>query len=99
MGAERAPRSVDVAVAELAGAQYGVVSRAQLVGLGLRRGAVRHRVECGRLWSVHRGVYAVGHRALGREAVWMAAVLAAGVGAVLSHRSAAALWAIRSGGG
>jgi uncharacterized membrane protein YgcG len=44
---------------------------------------------------LHRGVYAVGHRALRREAWWMAAVLAAGDGAVLSYRSAAALWGMR----
>ena len=43
---------------------------------------------------MHRGVYAVGHRALRREAAWMAATLV-GAGAVLSHRSAAALWGIR----
>lgn len=50
----------------------------------------------GRLHTVHRGVYAVGHRRLTRKGVWMAAVLAAGPGAVLSHRSAAALWQLGS---
>jgi very-short-patch-repair endonuclease len=44
---------------------------------------------------LHSGVYAVGHRVLSQEAWWMAAVLFAGPGAVLSHRSAAALWRIR----
>lgn len=43
----------------------------------------------------HAGVYAVGHRVLSREGRWMAAVLACGEAAVLSHRSAAALWGIR----
>jgi len=38
------------------------------------------------------GVYAVGHPALTHEGRWMAAVLACGPGAVLSHRDAAALW-------
>lgn len=40
---------------------------------------------------LHRGVYAVGHRRLTQEGVWLAAVLACGDGAVLSHRDAAAL--------
>jgi hypothetical protein len=44
---------------------------------------------------LHRGVYAVGHRSLRPEGHWLAAVLAGGDGAVLSHRSAAALWGIR----
>jgi very-short-patch-repair endonuclease len=47
---------------------------------------------------MHHGVYAVGHSALNREGRWMAAVLACGSGAVLSHRHAAALWKIRPGG-
>lgn len=42
-----------------------------------------------------RGVYAPGRRALTREGRWMAAVLASGPDAVLSHWSAAALWIIR----
>jgi hypothetical protein len=71
------------------------VSRAQLLALGLGHGAIDHRVARGLLHPVHRGVYAVGHGALSRHGLWMAAVLAAGPGAVLSHRSAAALWAIR----
>ena len=41
---------------------------------------------------MHRGVYAVGHAALNQRAIWLAAVLAHGDGAVLSHLSAAALW-------
>jgi predicted transcriptional regulator of viral defense system len=49
----------------------------------------------GRLYRLDRGVYAVGHRALTREARWMAAVLSCGSQTVLSHRSAAALWGLR----
>jgi very-short-patch-repair endonuclease len=44
------------------------------------------------LHRIHRGVYAVGHRRLSDEGKWMAAVLACGEGAVLSHRSAAVIW-------
>jgi very-short-patch-repair endonuclease len=42
-----------------------------------------------------RGVYAVGRRELTREGVWMAAVLACGERAALSHESAAQLLGIR----
>jgi very-short-patch-repair endonuclease len=52
------------------------------------------REELANLHRIHRGVYAVGHRALSSEGRWIAAVLACGPGAVLSHRSAAALWEI-----
>jgi very-short-patch-repair endonuclease len=72
--------------------QHGVCARAQLFALGLSRGAVDRRIERGRLRPVHRGVYALGHRALSAHGHWMAAVLAGGPGAVLSHTSAARLW-------
>jgi very-short-patch-repair endonuclease len=85
-------------VAELATKQHGVVSRAQLLELGLGYRAIDHRIGDGRLHVIHRGVYAVGHRRLTREGGWMAAVLAGGPGAVLSHRSAAALWGVRRSG-
>jgi very-short-patch-repair endonuclease len=85
---------LELAVAELAGRQWGVVSLGQLRALGLGEGAVRWRLRSRRLHRVHRGVYAVGHRHLGREGRWLAAVLACGPGAVLSHRSAASHWGL-----
>lgn len=88
-------RPVDRDIAELAGRQHGVLARRQLEALGLGRGAIEHRVDCGRLQVVHLGVYAVGHRVLSRQGRWIAAVLSAGSGAVLSHRAAAALLEIR----
>jgi predicted transcriptional regulator of viral defense system len=84
----------DGRVAELAAGQWGVVSRAQLRAQGLSDDAVRRRVRAGRLHRLHHGVYAVGHTALGIEARRLAAVLACGEGAVLSHRSAAAHWGL-----
>jgi hypothetical protein len=90
----RAGGSPDAAIAELAERQHGVVARWQLLGLGLGRGAIGRRVEMKRLHVTHRGVYAVGHRRLSRMGWWMAAVLACGPDAVLSHRSAAVLWGI-----
>ena len=81
----------DRAVAELAAEQFGVVARDQLRGLGLTESAIARRVEGGRLHRLHRGVSAVGHPVVRREGQWLAAVLACGAGARLSHGSAAAL--------
>ena len=82
-------------IATLAGRQHGVVTRAQLRELGFRDSAIDRRVAAGRLHRLHRGVYAVGHRVLSPHGRSMAAVLACGRGAALSHASAAALWELR----
>jgi very-short-patch-repair endonuclease len=79
---------------ELAGRQHGVVARRQLLALGFNTREIEHRVARGRLHLVMRGVYAVGWPQMTRERWWMASVLACGEGALLSHRSAAALWHI-----
>jgi predicted transcriptional regulator of viral defense system len=81
-------------LADLARRQYGVISWAQARELGMSRGAIRHRLDSRRWRSLHRGVYAVGSGPLTKHGRWLAAVLAAGEGAVLSHWSAAALWEI-----
>jgi very-short-patch-repair endonuclease len=78
----------------LAGRQHGVVARRQLLALGFNAREIEHRVARGRLHLVMRGVYAVGWPRLTPERRWMAAVLACGDDAMLSHRSAAALWKI-----
>lgn len=80
----------------LASAQHGVVSRAQLSELGYSPEAIQHRLDRGRLHLVWPGVYAVGRPELTQKGRWMAAVLACGEGAALSHESAAALWDIRN---
>jgi very-short-patch-repair endonuclease len=79
---------------ELAARQHGIVTRRQLLALGFGRRSIEHRVARGRLFPVSLGVYAVGWPALDRRRQWMAAILAGGDGAALSHRSAAALWEI-----
>ena len=84
----------DVLIARLATRQHGVVTIAQLLACGLDRNAIKYRVRVGRLHLLHRGVYAVGHRPPSPLAAAIAAVLACGPEAVLSHRSAAALWKI-----
>ena len=78
-------------VAAIAATQHGIVTFSQLIEAGLGRSAVARRVAAGRLHRIHRGVYAVGHAALSNEGRWIAAVLACGDMAVLSHRSAAEL--------
>jgi very-short-patch-repair endonuclease len=79
---------------ELAGRQHGIVTRRQLLALGFSSRAVEHRRATGRLHLVGRGVYAVGWPTLDRRRRWIAAVLACGEDAALSHRSAAALLGI-----
>src|SRR3954451_5928458 len=78
----------------LAARQHGIVTRRQLLALGFGRRSIEHRVARGRLFPVSLGVYAVGWPALNQRRRWMAAILAGGEGAALSHRSAAALWGI-----
>lgn len=84
----------DEKIAALAAVQHGVVTSAQLGAAGLSPPAIAKRVARGRLHRLHRGVYAVGHAAPSPEQRWMAAVLACGEDAVLSHRSAAELWGL-----
>jgi very-short-patch-repair endonuclease len=93
IGGKRSTRDVDLLLAELAGRQHGVVARWQLLAAGVGRRAIDQRMGR-RLYRIHRGVYAVGYPASGIERRWMAAVLAAGQNAVLSHRSAAQLWGL-----
>ena len=79
---------------QLAGRQHGIVARRQLLALGFNSREIEHRVARGRLHPVMRGVYAVGWPQMTQKRRWMAAVLVCGEGALLSHRSAAALWEI-----
>jgi predicted transcriptional regulator of viral defense system len=82
-------------IARLAERQHDLVTLEQFRSLGLSRSAVAKRAREGRLTRIHRGVYAVGHGRLTMHGHWMAAVLAYGPSAVLSHRSAAGLHGIR----
>jgi very-short-patch-repair endonuclease len=95
---ENAARLREGRIAELAGSQHGVVSRAQMKAMGFEPGAIERRVARRRLHVIHRGVYAVGHSLLSDRGRWMAAVLAGGSGAALSHLSAAALFGLGGGG-
>jgi very-short-patch-repair endonuclease len=82
-------------IAALAGRQHGVISLPQLRALGVPPSQVKRRIRTGRLHPLHRGVYAVGHRNLTDAGLFMAAVLAIGRDAALSHLSAAQHYGLR----
>jgi very-short-patch-repair endonuclease len=86
------PAKCDLVIARIAARQHGVVSYAQLRNAGMSQPVISKRTGAGRLHRIHRSVYAVGHGRLTFEGRCMAAVLALGDGAAVSHRSAAALW-------
>jgi hypothetical protein len=77
-------------VAALAEPQHGVITRQQLIDVGMSDSAIDRRISGRQLYVVHRGVYAVGHRRLTADGRRMAAVLAARADA-LSHRAAATI--------
>ena len=82
-----ASASADARIADVAARQHRVVARRQLLAAGVTSQAIRHRLENDRLYQLHRGIYAVGTprvNACGRR---LAAVLASGKAAALSHRS------------
>jgi very-short-patch-repair endonuclease len=85
--------SPDRVIGALARKQHGVVARRQLLAAGLGSGVIDHRLNSGQLRLAHRGVYLVGP-VVARHAREMAAVLACGPRAVVSHRSAAHLWCL-----
>src|SRR3954471_3988848 len=89
--------TVETVMAQLASRQHGVVTRAQLLRVGVTPQQIRDRVRCGALLREHRGVYRVGHRAPSIEARYLAAVLACGEGACLSGRAAAHLLGLLKG--
>jgi Transcriptional regulator, AbiEi antitoxin/Protein of unknown function (DUF559) len=80
------------ALRDLAELQRGVVTWQQAIAAGLGEELIRARLRLGRWQRIHRGVYATFSGEVGRAALMWAAVLAAGEGAVLSHRSAAELY-------
>jgi predicted transcriptional regulator of viral defense system len=82
----------DETLARMAGGQHGIVRVPDLRAAGLNSSAVAKRRRRGVLHLQYPGVYSLGHAVLSREGRWLAAVFAGGMGAVLSHLCAAALW-------
>ena len=83
---------IPLEVRDLAVAQCGVLSRAQIQSAGLSRYIVRSRLRRGSWRRVYPGVYSTSSGELRRESAMWAAVLSAGPGAMLSHQTAAELW-------
>lgn len=94
MTAKREP-SARGGVWELTRRQHGVITRAQLLERGYSTKAIRERLAGGRLHRLSPGIYAVGRPQLTPDGRFIAAVLACGPTAALSHFSAAGLWGIR----
>jgi hypothetical protein len=82
-------------IGALAELQHGVVARWQLLAFGFGDDSIQHRIATGRLKPMHAGVYGVGHTRLTPAGHLMAAVLALGPGALLSHLSAASHLGLR----
>jgi very-short-patch-repair endonuclease len=96
MANKRAISKVDLAIGHLANRPYSVFTATDIRQAGIARSAISERVAAGTLFRLHQGVYSTVRPDLLRaEGRWLAAVLACGPGAVLSHTHAAALWEIR----
>jgi very-short-patch-repair endonuclease len=87
-------RRIEHQIAQIAVRQHGNVTRSQLLAVGVGPDAIKRRVKAGRLFRVHRAVYAVGRPPVTPFEKAAAAVLACGPGAALSHGSAMTLWGL-----
>ena len=81
-------------VAWVAERQLAVITTRQLHTAGVPRGSREWRMASGSLHPRYRGVYLVGHPIPVPGAIELAAVLACGKRAFVSHRSAAVLWGL-----
>jgi very-short-patch-repair endonuclease len=90
-------RTVEEKLASIASASHGVVTRRQLLEAGVTRQGIASRLRRGDLLREHPGVYRVGHRAPSVHATYLAAVRAAGDGAILCGKAAAHLLGLLKG--
>lgn len=79
---------------DLMASQHGLATRRQLIESGMNEGAIAGRLRKGALIRVHHGVYRSRQAPQTPDQVLMAAVLASGDGATVSHQSAARLWGL-----
>ncbi len=87
--------NIEVKITHVASRQQRNVTRVQLLALGMAPSSITWRIKSGRLHRTsHPGVYSVGCPPITPHEHAMAAVLACGEGAVLSHGSALTLWGI-----
>jgi hypothetical protein len=81
---------------ELLRNQHGAVSRTQALAMGISRASIQTHLRAGRWKTAIPGIYVTFSGPLPALTVWWIALLHAGVGAVLSHRTAGALWGLVS---
>lgn len=84
----------DASIAQVAGRQDNVISRAQLIALGVGRRTIARQLERGRWQRLHRGIYLIGPAPPTLRAKTRAAALSCGEGSIVSHRSAAAIYGL-----
>jgi hypothetical protein len=83
---------VDDLIASFTASQHGLVARWQAYGVGISKQQFDHRARAGGpLIRVFHDVYRLRGVPFTRELRWLAAVLAGGDGAVLSHQAASVL--------
>jgi very-short-patch-repair endonuclease/predicted transcriptional regulator of viral defense system len=86
--------AADATIAKVAGRQDNVISREQLLAIGVGRGVIARQLERGRWQRLHRNVYLIGPAPPTLRARARAATMTCGEGAVVSHRTAAALYGL-----
>ncbi len=84
----------DLEIVRIAERQRWLVHRRQLLAAGIGRGAIAHRLRTGLLHVVYRDVYLLGRARIEPFGLATAAVLHFHPRAIVSHRTAAALWGL-----
>ncbi|CAN5163852.1 hypothetical protein BH20ACT16_BH20ACT16_11420 [soil metagenome] len=87
-------RPLAATVARIAARQYGRITHPQLIAAGVDADRIKRWVLDGRLRREHQGVFTLGHTGQTPRGIYLAAALAAGSGAVVSHRADAYLMGI-----
>jgi hypothetical protein len=90
-------RTAERIMAGIAEAAWGIVTRKELLGADISEKEIEWRLGTGALLEEFPGTYRLGHRAPSVEASYMAAVKAAGPGALLAGRAAARHWGLIKG--
>lgn len=85
----------DRGIFDVLGQQHGVISRPQLLGLGVSPRTIDRWVAAGKLVGLHPGVYRSPTAPITDTQRLWAALVAAGEEAAVSHRSAAHIWSLR----
>lgn len=87
--------SIDVAICRLAAGQHGLITHAQLRGLGVTRSTIRTRLAKGQWGTADSSVLRIGGAPVTWESQLLAVLLSAGDSAAASHAAAARLWGLR----